>query len=198
MVARLPSIQRLWTYWRPKVAPTISIEQSDKPKVEDIMIYNQNHIPKNKWRYGPWSSALVGCGWVATYNALCLLGDRRDPGELIDYYERQLPLINGTFGTQFWGPYRYFKSHGYETRLILDPDKYDALAGDVNILFYHWRSGIRLGAHFVCIQRTENGFLSFNTYKNSTGPANIGASIRDFATKKGHFMTALITIKPGS
>lgn len=30
MVARLPSIQRLWTYWRPKVAPTISIEQCDK------------------------------------------------------------------------------------------------------------------------------------------------------------------------
>lgn len=162
------------------------------------MIYNQNHIPKNKWRYGPWASAHVGCGWIATYNALCLLGKRRDPGELIAFYERQFPLINGTFGTQAWGPYAYFKKAGFDTALIINPDRFDEEASDVNILFYHWRKGARFGAHFVCLQRTETGWLSYNTYKNSTGPDRIGESIKNFATKKGHFMTALITIKPGS
>ena len=159
------------------------------------MIYNQNHIPKNKWRYGFRSSAATGCGWIATYNALKLLGKPETPQNLIDYYEHQLPLINGNFGTQFWGPYAYFKRHGFETKLVMNPEKFDEYAEDVNILFYHWRSGIKLGAHFVCIQRTEKGFVSYNTYKNSTGPANIGQSIKDFATKPGRFWTALITVK---
>lgn len=159
------------------------------------MIYNQNHIPKNKWRYGFRSSAATGCGWIATYNALKLLGKSETPQNLIDYYEHQLPLINGNFGTQFWGPYAYFKRHGFETKLVMNPEKFDEYAEDVNILFYHWRSGIKLGAHFVCIQRTEKGFVSYNTYKNSTGPANIGQSIKDFATKPGRFWTALITVK---
>ena len=101
------------------------------------MIYNQNHIPKNKWRYGFRSSAAVGCGWIATYNALKLLGKPQPPQKLIDYYERQLPLINGNFGTTFWGPYVYFKSQGFEPRLIMNPDKFDEYAQDVNILFYH-------------------------------------------------------------
>jgi hypothetical protein len=159
------------------------------------MIYNQHQIPKNKWRYGFRSSAATGCGWIATYNALKLLGKPETPQKLIDYYERQLPLINGNFGTQFWGPYEYFKRHGFETKLVLNPERFDENAEDINILFYHWRDGIKLGAHFVCIQKTPEGYVSYNTYKNSTGPAKIGDSIEKFATKPGHFWTALITVK---
>lgn len=161
------------------------------------MIYNQNHIPKNKWRYGPWSSARVGCGWVAAYNALCLMGRRQPPERVIAAFERQLPLVNGTFGTQFWGPYAYLKSQGCDCTMVLNPDRYDELAQDVNILFYHWAQKGKLGAHFICLQRTEDGYLAYNAYKNSTGPSRV-KSIREFATKKGHFMTALITVKPGS
>lgn len=161
------------------------------------MIYNQNHIPKDKWRYGPWSSAKVGCGWVAAYNGLCLLGNRKSPDQVITAFERQLPLIHGTFGTQFWGPYVYFKKLGYDTTMVLNPEKYDELAQEVNILFYHWNQGLKLGAHFICLKRTEDGYLAYNAYKNSTGPSRV-KSIREFAEKKGHFMTALITIAPGS
>ena len=159
------------------------------------MIYNQNKIPKDQWRYGFRSSAATGCGWIATYNALKLLGKPESPQKLIKYYKRQLPLINGNFGTQFWGPYAYFKSRGIDTKLILNPEKYDEYAGDVNILFYHWHSGLKLGAHFVCIQKAEDGFVSYNTYANSTGPNKIGSSIQKFATNSGRFWTALITIR---
>ena len=158
------------------------------------MIYNQNKIPKNQWRYGFRSSAATGCGWIATYNALKLLGKQESPQKLINYYERQLPLINGNFGTQFWGPYAYFKHHGFETKLIMNPEKFDEYAEDVNILFYHWRDGIQLGAHFICVQKTTEGYVSYNTYKNSTGPSRLD-SITKFATKPGHFWTALITVK---
>ena len=162
--------------------------------MEDL-IFCQRDIPKDQWRYGFRTSAATGCGWIATYNALKLMGEKADPEMLIRFYERQLPLINGNCGTQFWGPYVYFKSRGFDTKLVLNPDKYVEYAGDVNILFYHWRSGIKLGAHFVCIQRTEDGFVSYNTYKNSFGPNKIGGSIQKFATNSGRFWTALITVK---
>ena len=38
------------------------------------LIYNQNHIPKEEHRYGFRASAKTGCGWVATHNALRLMG----------------------------------------------------------------------------------------------------------------------------
>ena len=64
----------------------------------DSLIYNQNHIPKEQYRYGFRASADTGCGWVATHNALCLMGYRTDVKELIRYYEWQLPLIHGNAG----------------------------------------------------------------------------------------------------
>ena len=59
------------------------------------MIYNQTKIPKDQWRYGLRSSAATGCGWIATYNALRLMGYYSKPENLIRYYDRQLPLIQG-------------------------------------------------------------------------------------------------------
>ena len=61
----------------------------------DELIYNQTKIPRDQWRYGFRTSAATGCGWVATHNALRLLGYETDISELIRYYERQLPLIHG-------------------------------------------------------------------------------------------------------
>ena len=57
------------------------------------LIYNQRQIPKDQHRYGFRSSAATGCGWIATYNALQIMGYRTDIDELIRYYEWQLPLM---------------------------------------------------------------------------------------------------------
>ena len=50
-------------------------------------IYNQHDIPKEQYRYGLRASADVGCGWVATWNALQILGYKTDIPALIRYYE---------------------------------------------------------------------------------------------------------------
>ena len=42
------------------------------------LILNQRQIPADQWRYGFRSSAAVGCGWIATHNALRLLGYHTD------------------------------------------------------------------------------------------------------------------------
>ena len=40
------------------------------------LIYCQHDIPKDELRYGLRTSAATGCGWIATYNALRILGKR--------------------------------------------------------------------------------------------------------------------------
>ena len=106
------------------------------------MIYCQRAIPKGELRYGFRSSAATGCGWIATYNALRLMGYKTDIEELIRYYERQLPLLHGNTGTIFFAPAVFFKHHGFRTRLELRREKFDQVVEEsrVCILFYYWRN----------------------------------------------------------
>ena len=81
------------------------------------LIYCQRAIPKEKWRYGLRSSAAVGCGWIATYNALLLMGWRTKPEELIRYYEWQLPLVHGNAGTTILGPAVCMRQLGFPVKI---------------------------------------------------------------------------------
>ena len=161
------------------------------------LIYCQKQIPKGKWRYGFRSSAAVGCGWIATYNALRLMGYRVSPEGLIRYFERQVPLLNGNTGTVFFGPGLYFKKWGFPVQITADRKGFDELAkkSDVCILFYRWHEGIRLGAHFVALHHTEKGFVGYNTYTRSTGPDFYGESINEFMKKRKYFGGILLGIK---
>ena len=160
------------------------------------LIYNQRDIPKDKWRYGLRSSAATGCGWIATWNALRLLGCRTDIDQLIRYYEWQLPLIHGNAGTSFWGPAACFRNWGFPVEVCMDSRKFDALArrSDVCILFYHWRRRCALGAHFIALQHTSSGFVGYNTYRNSTGPDTLGESLHAHIKKNSWFGCVLIGI----
>ena len=163
----------------------------------DKFIYCQKAIPKEKWRYGLRTSAATGCGWIATYNALRLLGKPACPKELIRYYERQLPLLHGNTGTSFWGPLLYFRQAGYRAEFVVKPERFDDAGknADVCILFFRWHKKWKLGAHFVCLRHTEHGFIGYNTYSNSAGPDHYGPSLRDFLKRKNYFGNILITIK---
>ena len=162
----------------------------------DDLIYNQTKIPKDQWRYGFRSSAATGCGWIAVYNALRLLGYRASPEHLIRYFERQLPLIHGNTGTSVWGPALYFKKWGFPVKMTARQRDFDNLAreGDVCVLFYYWRKGWKLGAHFVTVAHREGRFVGFNTYRNSEGPDDYGPSLADFLKNKGYFGAVLTVI----
>jgi len=161
------------------------------------LILNQTRIPKEQWRYGLRSSAKVGCGWIATHNALRLMGYEAPVPDLISYYEKQLPLIHGNAGTSFWGPAVLFRQWGFPVTVSCRPREYDALAAEADacMLFYHWRRGCVLGAHFVALHRTEGGFTGYNTYTTSTGPDRYGESLSAFLKKKKYFGTFLIALK---
>lgn len=160
-------------------------------------IYNQHDIPKEQYRYGLRPSAEVGCGWIATWNALKILGYETDIPALIRYYEWQLPLIHGNAGTSFWGPAVCFRKWGFPVKLVLDARRFDEEAGcaDACILFYRWRNRYRLGAHFTALRHTPAGFIGYNTYRNSTGPDNYGGSLTAFLRSHGYFGAILIAIR---
>ncbi|MDO5399465.1 MAG: hypothetical protein Q4F17_00605 [Eubacteriales bacterium] len=159
----------------------------------DELIYNQRTVPG---RYGLRPSAQTGCGWVAAYNALVLLGGRVDREKLIRYFEWQLPLVHGNAGTSLWGPALCFKKWGFPVKMLAKRKEFDqaARAADACILFYRWRSGMRLGAHFVALHHTDRGFVGYNTYKNSTGPDYYGESLADFLQQRGYFGAVLTAI----
>ncbi len=160
------------------------------------LIYNQREIPREQYRYGFRSSAATGCGWIATYNALRLLGYRAAPEDLIRYYERQLPLIHGNAGTAFWGPALCFRQWGFPVKMSLKPSEFDDLAksADVCVLFYHWRGKWKLGAHFVALEYREGSFTGYNTYRNSKGPDPYGPSLEAFLKSHHYFAPVLIAI----
>ena len=160
------------------------------------MIYCQRDIPKEELRYGLRSSAATGCGWIATYNALRILGKRADKEELIRYYERQLPLLHGNTGTSIWGPAAFFAHHGFAVRTEVRREQFDRVveACSVCILFYYWRKGWKLGAHFVALHKTDRGIVGYNTYKNSKGADLYGESLDGFLREKGYFGCVLMGI----
>lgn len=161
------------------------------------LIYNQRKIPKEQWRYGLRSSAATGCGWIATYNALRLLGREAEPEELIRFYQRQLPLIHGNLGTTILAPAFYFKKKGYLVDWTACYDRFDDMGkrSDVCILFYRWHKKWKIGAHFVALHHTESGFLAYNTYTNSKGPDRYGQSLAKFLKEKKYFGAVLMGIR---
>ena len=162
----------------------------------DDLIYNQKDIPKEQWRYGFRSSASVGCGWIATYNALHLLGYHARIPELISYYEHQVPLLNGSLGTMLWGPYQCFRHWGFPARMLFSRDRFDDAArkAPVCILFYYWKKGLKIGAHFVALRYNGSQFVGFNTYTGSKGPDFYGPSLQEFLLSRGYFGAVLTAI----
>ena len=160
------------------------------------LIYSQRSIPKKQWRYGLRSSAATGCGWIATYNALQLMGCCTDIPQLIRYYEWQLPLIHGNAGTSFWGPALFFRHFGFPVKVTMRRKDFDAVVkeSDTCILFYRWHQKYRLGAHFVALHKEDGSIIGYNTYRNSTGPDYYGDSLDGFLKRKGYFGAVLIGI----
>lgn len=161
------------------------------------LILNQGEIPKAQWRYGLSSSARTGCGWIAVYNALVLLGEDPEPEALIRSLERQLPLLQGTFGTLCLGPAILLKKMGYPVFTTSDVSRFDALCktGNAAILFYYWRKGLKLGAHFTALRWDGTHFVGCNTYKNSRGLDDYSDSLPAFLKREGYFGAVLTVVK---
>lgn len=161
------------------------------------LIYCQRDIPKEKWRYGLRSSAATGCGWIATYNALRLMGYNSKPEKLIKHFEHMLPLVHGNAGTFMLAPVIFFRSQGFFVNVTRNRKKFNRLAqhSDVCILYFWWRKKFKIGAHFVALRYNGHGYVGYNTYRKSTGPDYYGTDLDKFLKNKGYFGATLIGIR---
>lgn len=162
------------------------------------LIYNQRKIPEGQWRYGFRSSAKIGCAWVATYNALCILEQPVEIPALIRRFERQIPVVNGALGTFLGSPAWMLHQMGFRVRMVNDRKKYDALAKQcpVCLLSYYWHRKYKAGAHFVALRWTGDHFEGYNTFSTSNGPDNYGTSLDAFLKTHHYFGTVLTLIQP--
>ena len=162
----------------------------------DELIFNQKKIPKKQWRYGLRSSAATGCGWIAVYNALQLMGLRTRPEALIRWFTRDVPLLNGNAGTMIFSPMRCLRRMGFRVRAVLRPSRFDGAAkeADVCLLYYRWRHKWKCGAHFVALQYRNGAFWGYNTYTNSTGPDYYGDSLEGYLRRERYRIPVLFSV----
>ena len=160
-------------------------------------IYNQYELPRDKWRYGLRPSTVTGCGWIAAYNALRIMGHKPSPQMLIRSFARQVPVINGNLGTFLFSPALWFRKRGYRVKTLLDKEKFDQAAqcADACILFYRWIGKKSAGAHFVALRFDGENFIGYNVYRNSTGADHLGRSLSGFLKRRKYFGAVLFTIE---
>ena len=141
-------------------------------------IDKQNDGIATKLRYGITTLEPLGCGWIATYNALIMLGNRTDPCDLIRDFEMNNLFYYGVFGTNGNNLARYLSKQGYEVTITY-LEKYDLnndnelnsenelkpvceiiKQNDANILFYK-TSDV---GHFIAIKydETDNAYIAYN------------------------------------
>ena len=89
------------------------------------------------------------------------------------------------------------KRWGYHVTLCSDLDRFDRMCrhSDVGILFYYWRKGLRVGAHFVCVTANTEGFWGYNTYTDSKGLDFYGTSLSAYLKEQKRFGCVLTCIR---
>ena len=157
-------------------------------------VVNQTAGDMKKLRFGFFQSGFNGCGWIAVYNALRLMGREPDAGKLIAELEWTGAMLFGVLGTWPYSVAHYFRLRGYRVRVTYRAGKYDETAREheVNIIwFFH-----RKGAHFVTLRWREDRFEGYNTYSNSVSPDSWGCSIERFLKDRNYRPVMLISVSP--
>lgn len=159
-------------------------------------IYNQHDIPKEQYRYGLRASGGRGLRHGSPSGTPCKFwGDKRT--------SRADPLLRMAAAPDprqhrhlLLGACGVLPEVGFPVKIVVDIKRFDEAAknADACILFYHWRSKCRFGAHFAALHHTEKGFIGYNTYRNSTGADNYGSSLADFLRKRKYFGAVLLAI----
>jgi len=146
------------------------------------LIDNQKIRPANQIKMGSTEGMnegwYNGCGWIATYNALLILGKPIHPAEIVKHFEENAGTVfGGVFGTYPNAIDAYIKSFGYNTthtvfpQISLNIDE-TIKASKVAILAYLHTSA----AHYVTIEYREDidKFVVYNdgsarVYSENTG-----------------------------
>lgn len=157
-------------------------------------VVNQTVGNMKKLRFGFFRSSVNGCGWIAIYNALRLMGKTPDAGKLIAELEWTGAMLFGILGTWPYSVVHYFRIRGYSVRVNYRAERYDEAAkkSEISIIwFFHQK-----GAHFVTVKWSETHFEGYNTFSNSKSSDNWGDSIEAFLQSRKYRPVMLISVSP--
>ena len=141
-------------------------------------IYGQGNGNVSKIRFGFSDTANSGCGWIATYNALLMLGKRVAPCDIIYYYELTGAFCGGVLGVNPYSIITYFFYSGYKVSVTYDINKFDTLAkkSKANILVYlHSKGG-----HYFAFKWQNSQFWGYNVSNRDKSSKPLGKSIKAF------------------
>jgi len=148
------------------------------------LLDDQNRRPANQIRMGTTEGMnegwYNGCGWVATYNALILLGNPRHPAEIVRHFEESGgTVMGGVFGTYPNTIEAYLRGLGYNVNHTLFPQLTLNLDDEIknsriSILAYAHTSA----AHYVTIEYVEDidKFIVYNDSFARSRSAALGLS----------------------
>lgn len=135
-------------------------------------INGQGLPPVKDMRYGVTNVARAGCGLIAVYNALLLLGNPHRFQDVVAWGDRKAAALFALLGTLPWKAKRLFRRLGYTVTAVTDAAQFDRHARDADVcLFTYWnRKGrIRQGMHTVCLQYRDGGIDVYNLFNNRPG-----------------------------
>lgn len=121
----------------------------------DGLIINQSKLKTIP--YGKYTSDYNGCGWIATYNAMKLLGEKVEVKEIIRYLDKY-NILDGKVGTNPIGIKKYFEEQNLSFRSSVLSKRLQAKKHAVGILLYTDGKS----AHYVAFQRENRQFHFYN------------------------------------
>jgi len=133
------------------------------------LIDDQNKSPANQVRMGTAENRnegwYNGCGWIAAYNALILLGNPKHPAEIVRDFETSGTVMGGVYGTYPNAIVRYLSDCGHSAEHVLFPqvsvniDNVIKAAGIAILGYAHTKA-----AHYVTIEyrARDDAFVVYN------------------------------------
>ena len=165
-------------------------------------IHGQKRQPVAGMRYGRYPMSYNGCGVIASYNALQILGVPEPLGEVAAWFERKGIVLGGLLGTDVLAAARFFRERGIRCRVLFgagakQPEEFDrAFSGCPAAIFAYWNNARRLrnGMHFVALSHGPDGGLAIDNFRGlDTEPCRDYGSIAEMIGKTGCAPVVLVT-----
>ncbi|MBD5085167.1 MAG: hypothetical protein HDT33_09010 [Clostridiales bacterium] len=145
-------------------------------------INGQGLSPVKDMRYGIVDIARAGCGVIAVYNALLLLGNPHRFPDVVAWGDQTAAAAFGLLGTLPWKAKHLFQRLGYTVTTVTDEALFDRYAQDADVcLFTFWnqKGSIRQGMHTVCLQY-RSGAIDVYNLSNSHARVSRKSTLREW------------------
>jgi hypothetical protein len=111
-----------------------------------------------------------GCGWIATYNVLHMLGKDMQPWEIVAHYDKTGgALIDGNAGVNPEAISLFFTMRGIKTKTTYLPDNVDELIKKSGVAIFNYVHSS--GAHYVAVEYKDGKFVIYNDNDENTALA---------------------------